>query len=267
MSIIQALVLGIVQGLTEFIPISSSGHLIIVPKIFGWSEHSTAFDVILHLGTLFSLLFYFRKTLSKGIKETFSNIKTPRKRSENFKLLVKIGAAIIPTLLIGFLLQKFIDTNFKGINVITITTILVGILLILADTVFKANKNTLAELKPPSFLLIGLFQSLAFIRGTSRSGITIIGGLTQKLTRKEAARLSFLLSIPIVATTAIYEIIKLIKEGGGQENFIALTTGFFFSAVSGFFAIKFLMNFLEKHGLAIFGIYRIILGVILVLLF
>ncbi len=253
MTIIQAIILGLVQGLTEFIPVSSSGHLYLIPKLFGWSEHSTAFDIMIHGGTLLALLLYFRKDL-------FDHLK-----SKNWKLFINLAVASVPALAAGYLFQDLFDEKLKSIWYAISAMIIVGALLIAADYVFKNQKRTVEDITPRNALYIGVAQILSLIRGVSRSGITILAGLVNGLSRKEAARFSFLLSIPVTAAVVAFQSLKIIKGEVIPESSLALFIGFLASFISGYFAIKFMLKFLENQGLKIFGIYRLIFAIILII--
>ncbi len=252
MTLIQSIILGIVQGLTEFIPVSSSGHLAIVPHLLNMRVQSDSFDLVLHAGTLLALIVYFRKDLLELLK--------------NKKLLINIFIGAVPTLLLGFIFRDFIKDNFKSDYVIIFSLIIVGILMIIADFVFKKNSKTIEDLTPKKSIIIGSIQILSLIRGVSRSGITIIGGLLQGLTLKDAARFSFLVSIPVIGSIVFYQGGTFILEGFNDEAPIYLITGFLTSAITGYLAIKFMLKFLENKGLTIFGIYRIVLGIIILLI-
>jgi undecaprenyl-diphosphatase len=262
-SILHALILGLIQGLTEFIPVSSSGHLALLPKLFGWSEQSTTFDVVLHGGTLLALLtFFYPKLIKMG-----TGFLKKDKVSQNLVYKIIIGS--IPAGILGAILSlgnKITDDKIDNImknDIFMITMLIsVGILLILADYLFKNNKKKLSEISFKKVNIIGVTQCLSLIRGTSRSGITIIAGLSQKLTREEAAEFSFLMGIPLITMAFSYSVFELITSESSGLTLSSLIIGFIASFISGLIAIKFMLSFLKSKGLAVFGIYRIILALI-----
>lgn len=256
MTIIQAAVLGITQGITELLPISSSAHLVLIPEIFGWELQETSFDIILHFGTLFALVLYFRKDLLKIIK----NCSKEKYR----KLIINLIITTIPAALIGFIFRDFIDEHFKSISVIVFMLISIGIIMTLLDRIPRCKNVRIAKLKAKDAFLIGLAQALALVRGTSRSGATIIGGALSGLVLKESARYAFLAAIPIILGVSTMQIAEFAVEGTGDIAISILSVGFFFSFISSFTTIRFLMSYIEKKGLFVFGVYRIIIGLILV---
>ncbi|MDD3647617.1 MAG: undecaprenyl-diphosphatase UppP [Candidatus Dojkabacteria bacterium] len=255
MTFIQALVLGLVQGITEFLPVSSSGHLVIIPELFGWEVQSTAFDITIHAATLLAIILYFRKDLIN----LMTNIQNPTSK----KLIMNLLLVSIPTGLIGLFHKDFIDSTFKDVRIVLIMLVVIGAIMLFVDKIKMSNKYAINKLPMHKSLIIGLFQSLAFIRGTSRSGVTIIGGLFAGLKRSEAARFAFLAGIPIIGAAALMQINDFRNEGLGDLTIISLATGFMTAFVSGILSIKFLLKFLDKHGLAVFGIYRIILALLI----
>lgn len=253
MTCFQSFILGVIQGLTEFIPLSSSGHLVIIPELLGWESHSTALDITLHTGTLLALLIYFRKDLIAIIKKLDKNLA--------FKLIL----SSIPAGLVGLFFEDFIDKNFKSTMIIALMLIVVGVVMIFIRKIKINSTKVIQDLQFKNALYIGCFQTIALIRGTSRSGITILGGLFNKLSLKEATRYSFLMAIPIIAAVSTKQIIKF-KEFGFENLMInTLITGFLSSMLSGLISIKFMMNIFEKIGLKYFGVYRVILGFLIIL--
>lgn len=253
MSILQAIILGVIQGLTEFIPVSSSGHLLITHKIMGTNESTLGFDVALHVGTLVALLVYFRKDIWLFFINIFSKNKTG-------SLARLIAIATIPAVLAGLLFGDYIDNNLRSPLVVSVTLALVGVLMIAADSVGrKADK----EVSMKQGLLVGLAQAAALIPGVSRSGATITTGLFLGLDKKQATRFSFLLAIPIVAGSALGLFLK--GESFGSESSVALVLGMITAFVSGLFAIRFMLDKISKLGLKPFAYYRIILAIIVLL--
>lgn len=263
MDILQAIILGLVQGLTEFIPVSSSAHLVLVPRILGWQEQSVAFDLVLHGATLLALIIYFRKRLLGILFNLFSSSQEEKKSAR--KLLLLMIIASIPAAIATFLIEDLVDSVLKDSAVIVVTLILVGVALIFSDRIFKNNQVTIERLSLKSAVFIGLFQSLALIRGVSRSGITIIGGGVNGLTREAAAEFAFLIGIPIIAGGFAFQLLDSLKHPA-PEPLTALIAGFIAATLSGLFAINFLINYLKTKGLAVFGVYRIILALIFLLI-
>jgi len=257
MTIFQAFILGIVQGITEFLPISSSGHLVLIPQIFGWDLQPTSFDIMLHAATLGAILLYFRRDIWEIIQKVLQR---------NYSLTKNIIISSVPAAIIGILFSDFIDDTFKNDKIIVVSLISVGIVMVFIEPLIKSSKLISTEKMPAkNALLVGVFQCLAYIRGISRSGITIIGGLLAGLSVKEAARYSFLIGIPIIAAAAAKQLVDLDLNEAKEIGIISLFVGFISSFASGILSIKFLLKFLENKGLALFGIYRIALGLILLL--
>jgi len=262
----QIVVLALVQGLTEFLPISSSAHLILVPVLSDWQDQGLAFDVVMHLGTLTAVIWYFRKDVTRlTIDWTQSCIK--KQTVGESRLAWTVLIATIPVGAAGLLLNDYVDDVLRSPVVIAWATIGFGLLLGLSDYVGK-NKIRYAEnkLSWKNGIIIGFAQALALIPGTSRSGITMTAGLFAGLTRQGAARFSFLLSIPTILMAGGYKTLKLIQEGNGVD-WLSLGIGYFLSAVSAYVCIHYFLKMLERIGMTPFVIYRIVQGVILLWLF
>ncbi|MBU1131582.1 undecaprenyl-diphosphatase UppP [Patescibacteria group bacterium] len=258
MDYIYSIILAIIQAITEFLPISSSGHLIIVHQLIQ-SEllNNLTFDVILHFGTLIALLAYFWKDLIKIFKR--------QGRADN-QLGWLIIVSIIPALLVGYFFENFIEQQFRSLPVVIIMLIVGGILFIILEKI-SSKKRDLTSMTLGDALVIGFFQILAFIPGTSRSGITIVGGLLRGFNRKESARFSFLIAIPIVLIAAIRRITQISLSDSSVNFVFVCILGAIISAVVGFYVIKFLLKFLESRSLTVFAIYRFVLAIILTLIF
>ncbi len=254
MSIIEAIILGLVQGLTEFIPVSSSGHLLLVHEMLGTSDNNLAFDVALHVGTLVALLVYFRKDLISLARELF-------KKSEEGKLRRLLLLATIPAAVAGLLFSGFIEDTLRSTVVVAMSLIVVGILMLLAD-IYGRDKNNPVVTKEQG-LKVGFAQVLALIPGVSRSGITMTAGLFSGMSRLQAARFSFLLAIPIIAGSAMG---ILVKGGLSDTETSVLIVGILVAFMSGLLAIKFMLMVIAKVGLKPFAYYRIALGIIVLLL-
>ncbi len=261
MEIFQAVVLGLIQGLGEFLPISSSGHLVLVPWVFGWEDQGLSFDVALHFGTLIAVIgFFWKEWLAifcafLGIKNDFCEEEYPA----NFLLLLIAGT--IPGAVLGFLFEEKVETILRSPWIIVMTLTLFGGLLYLADLRAKLSKET-NTITLKGMFLIGCAQALALIPGTSRSGVTITAGLALGFTRKSAAKLSFLLSTPIIFGATIYKLKDLFASGVGAPEIV----GILVSAISGFLAIAGLLKFVEKVSYKVFFWYRFALAIVIVLL-
>ncbi len=246
MTILQAILLGVIQGITEFLPISSSGHLIIFESLFGLKvEELLDFDIALHMGTLLAILIYFRKDIWELL--TFKNPK----------LIKFILIGTIPAVVIGFLFKDAIEAALRSPFSVSILMITVGILFLLPEKLF-VKKQTNLNLKKS--IIIGLAQSLALMPGVSRSGATILSGTWLGLSREEAARFSFLLG-----SIAIFGAGLLAAKDLDQVTIESsvLAAGFLASFVAGIFSIGFLMKFLKKYSLKVFGVYRILFGLLI----
>lgn len=253
----EIFLLSLVQSLTEFLPVSSSGHLVLL-KFFGLSHQNLVMDLTLHLGTLFAVLFYFRGDI-KNLLFGFWHQGAER------DLALKLIVATIPVCCVGFFLIHFVENWFHTPKIIACTSIIFGIFLWLSDTLTKKNKS-LKKLTYKGALMIGCFQSLALIPGTSRSGITITAARLLGINRPDSARFSMLLSVPTIAGGALLAFLGATKAGLTISLF-SLSMAIILSAVFGLVAISFLMKWVQKSSFAIFAIYRLILGAILLFLF
>jgi len=252
-SVFQAIVLGAIQGLTEFLPVSSSAHLIIAPWLFRWQDPGLAFDVALHLGTLLALLtFYWRKWLDMGLSLAGGN-RVPR------RLLFLLIVASVPGAIIGVLLEKQAESIFRSPLLIAVTLATLGLLLWVADW-FGSKKRKIDDLTFLDALLIGLSQSLAIIPGVSRSGATITTARMLGMERADAANFSFLMATPIIAGAGLIEAHKLFHTGLAAQ----LGWGFASSAIFSLLAIVGLLIFVRANTYRPFAIYRIVLAAIVV---
>ena len=260
----QIIVLALVQGLTEFLPISSSAHLILVPILSEWPDQGLAFDVIMHLGTLTAIVWYFRKDIIQLSGDwTKSCIKKQTVGDSRLAWLVIIGS--IPVAVAGLLLSDIVDHVLRSPLVIAWATIGFGLLLGVSDYVGK-KVDSEHQLSWKDGIIIGFAQALALIPGTSRSGITMTAGLFAGLTRQGAARFSFLLSVPAILMAGGYKTLKLIQEGNGVDWF-SLGLGYALSAISAYVCIHYFLKMLERVGMTPFVIYRVAQGLILLYLF
>jgi undecaprenyl-diphosphatase len=255
---LQTLILGIVQGLGEFLPISSSAHLILVPSYMHWPDPGLAFDVALHLGTLLAVVIYFRKDLVVFL-QAMTRPNDPSLAPER-RLIGQILIATIPGALAGLLLEHKAETVFRSPFLIGWTLIGLGVLLAIADYT-KNGQKTLPDFTWKMALIIGIAQGLALIPGVSRSGITITVALFLGAERSTAARFSFLMSIPIIAGAGVLKFKQILLT----PDKLALATGFTGAAISGFIAIWFLLRYVQKHRYTPFVLYRWALGAFVLL--
>ncbi len=261
MSILQALILGIVQGLTELLPISSSGHLAIIPWLLGWSNSNQfkldfeAFDVALHFGTLLAIGIFFFKDWLKLIKGGYELV-VKNKRTFEGKMFWYIVIATIPGGIIGLLLDKFAGDSLETPIIIAIALMVMGIILYIVDKNAK-SKTKYENMTFKQTFLIGVSQCLAFIPGVSRSGITMTTARAMGIERKSAAKYSFMLSAPIVLAATI------LKIGDFAFGSIAFYVGVIASFLVGLLVIKFLLKYLQKGNFKVFAIYRIVIGIII----
>ena len=263
MTLIQIIVLAIVQGLTEFLPISSSAHLILVPVLSDWPDQGLAFDVAVHVGTLSAVVWYFRHDLITMTKDWTASC-VQRKTIGDSRLAWAVIIGTIPVGAAGLFLHDLVDTVLRSPLVIAWATIGFGLLLWWADAQGKRQRDE-HHLSWKDIIVIGLAQVLALIPGTSRSGITMTAGLMLGLTRSAAARFSFLLSIPAILMAGGYKGLKLL--GDGNVEWTAIIIGTVLSAVTAYLCIHVFLKVLERMGMLPFVIYRLALGVVLLYLF
>ncbi|MGD8525577.1 MAG: undecaprenyl-diphosphate phosphatase [Thioalkalispiraceae bacterium] len=263
MTLIQIIVLAVVQGLTEFLPISSSAHLILVPVLSEWPDQGLAFDVAVHVGTLSAVVWYFRHDVVSMTKD-WSRSCLQRKTVGDSRLAWAVILATIPVGAGGLLLHDLVDTVLRSPLVIAWATIGFGLLLWWADVQGKRARDE-HHLNWKDIIVIGLAQVLALVPGTSRSGITMTAGLMMGLTRSAAARFSFLLSIPVILMAGGYKSIKLLQAG--QVDWNAIFIGTALSAVTAYLCIHVFLKVLERMGMLPFVIYRLMLGALLLYLF
>ncbi|MEQ8426295.1 MAG: undecaprenyl-diphosphate phosphatase [Gammaproteobacteria bacterium] len=265
MDLIQIIVLAIVQGITEFLPVSSSAHLILVPMLTAWQDQGLAIDVAAHLGSLFAVVFYFRTDVCRLGQAGLHSCKARGIHSSDERLFWILAIATLPVLMIGLLAHDLVALYLRHPLIIATASIGFGLLLLYAD---KRGRTTLdtAQLHWKHAIFIGLAQALALVPGTSRSGITMTAGLLLGLDRKTSARLSFLLAIPVIFCAGGYELVKLLQGDIGLDIVNFLLTAVL-SALSALLAIHYFLRFLDRIGMLPFVIYRVLLGVVLIVLF
>jgi undecaprenyl-diphosphatase len=263
MSFFHAVVLGAVQGLTEFLPVSSSGHLILLPQIFGWTDQGLAFDVIVHLGTLLAVVVFFREKIWEICRGFVTGQSDTFEEPRNLGWLLLL--ATIPAGAIGFLYKDIIESVLRTPLVVGVSFIVWGVVLGVADrfNAKKTDQKTLSETTWKDALLVGLAQAIALIPGTSRSGITMTAGLFVSLSKTAAAELSFLMSIPIIGSAGILKLYELIQTQTVSSELSFLVVGFIFAAISAFLAIWGLMRVIKKWNYLPFVGYRIIVGLLI----
>jgi undecaprenyl-diphosphatase len=286
MSLIEAIVLGVVQGFTEFLPISSSGHLILVPWLFGWEQPGLAFDASLHLGTLVAVFVYFRAELSRMVlaiptalrapvrivtnRVEGDQARDPRLPDARLGLLIALGS--IPAGVAGLVSQDAISTFFHSVRhetaAITIIACLLigfGFLLYVADRTGRQTKR-IPALSLTDAMIIGLAQVLALLPGSSRSGVTLTAGLFRGMVRADAARFSFLLGVPLILSAGLLGLVDIIQSDPTRSELITLAVGLLCSTISGFVAISGLLRFLQHSSTLVFAVYRTVVGISLLLL-
>ncbi len=256
MSILQAIIYGIIQGLGEFLPISSTAHLVLATEFLGWEEHpGLAFDVALHMGTVIAVVFFFWKDWIRLIKAGLTDIK-----SNDGKLFWFIMLACIPGGVLGVLFEEQIETTFRDPLIIGIMLIVMGIVLYAADKLAKTDVS-LKDIGFKRSFLIGVSQAIAMIPGVSRSGITMATGRAFRINREDSARFTFLLSTPFIFLSGVYKAKDIINQ---QIDAVPLFFGITTAAIVGALSIKFILGYLKTKGYGLFVIYRIILGVIVI---
>jgi undecaprenyl-diphosphatase len=254
----QAIFLGIIQGLTEFLPVSSSGHLFLIPTVLKWDTLGLAFDTALHLGTLGALLLYFRKDLLSLISAWVKKSGAKKERSLGLYLIL----ATLPAAIMGVLFEETFETTLRDPRITISMLVGIGLLFLIIEGYAKKQKN-LDHISLKDALTIGICQVAALVPGVSRSGSTMLAALTLGYTHKDAARFSFLLGIPIVGAAGIFKLKDLVALEWTQDMMVYFFSGVFSSFLAGLLCISFFLKFLEKHSFRIFGWYRIIFGLLM----
>ena len=262
MSILHAIILAIIEGLTEFLPVSSTGHMIIGSSLMGIASDpfTKMFTVAIQLGAIISVLVLYWKRF----------IPAEKSWSQIIGFYLKLLVAFLPAAIIGFLLDDYIDALLERVDVVGYMLIAGGIFFLFVDTIFEKNEaNVAQEISYPSALKVGFFQTIAMIPGVSRSAATIIGGLTQKLNKKTAAEFSFFLAVPTMFAATLYKMYSFYHDGGsfGSNEITLLVIGNVVAFIVALIAIKSFITFLTKHGFKVFGYYRIIVGIIILSLY
>jgi len=264
MSLLQAIVLGIVQGLTEFLPVSSSAHLALIPWAFGWQDPGLAFDVSLHLGTLLAVLWFFSDEWIRLIRSAWSIVTTRRLDTPEKRRVVFLIIATIPGAIAGLLLEKYAESYFRSPTLIAVVLIALGLILWLVDKV-APQVRSMDDMTWGQALALGVAQCFALVPGVSRSGSTITAGRGLGFNRESAAVFSFLMSMPITAGAALKEVPKALHQHGLSAE---LLVGVLASALSGWLAITVLLRYVSRHSYGVFAAYRVLLGIaVLILVF
>lgn len=256
MNTVQSIIIAIVEGLTEFIPVSSTGHMIITEKLLNVPDdgYTKMFTVAIQLGAILAVVvLYYKKFFD----------------FTNWQFYLKLAVGVIPAILLGFLFSKKIDALLESTTTVAVSLLLGGIVLIFIDSVFKTPKiHSEKETTFRSAFVIGIWQCLAMIPGVSRSAASIIGGMQQRLTRSAAAEFSFFLAVPTMLAATVYKLYKHYSESGGftRDEIRQLAIGNVVAFIVALIAIKFFISFLKKYGFRVWGVYRIIIGIILLIL-
>jgi len=269
MPLLQVIVLGIVQGLTEFLPISSSAHLVLISWVLGWADQGQAFDVALHVGTVAAVIVYFFRDWIQILAQGFGiRLQGDSGISRNRNLLWLLALGTLPIGIAGYIFKEQAENVWrKNHLLIGVMMVAVGLIMWIAERVGRKQKD-LGHVSAGDALVIGVAQAMAIFPGVSRSGITISAGLFRNLDRQEAARFSFLLLTPAVLAAAAKDLYDLMKHQGGipADMHVPFAVGILVSALTGGLAIHFLMNFLRRSSLTLFVIYRVIFGIIVIAL-
>lgn len=257
---LQVVVLAIIQGLTEFLPISSSGHLVLIPTMLGWADQGLAFDVAVHFGSLCAVLLYFRRDIAMLLIGGAQVLKGRVATTES-RLALGIALGTIPAAAAGLLLADWIESNLRSPSVIVVTLSVYAVLMIFADRL-GARSREMAAFGIRDALLIGLAQALALVPGTSRSGVTITAAMALGFERADAARFSFLLAVPVILLASAYSLFNLVIAGAAVA-WSQLGIAALISAMVAYLSIEFFMRFVTRIGLLPFAIYRLVLAAVI----
>ena len=259
MSLVEAAVLGLLQGITEFLPISSTAHLRIAPDLLGWGDPGAAYSAVIQLGTVAAVVLYFAKDLVKLTRAFVQGlVRGAPFGTADSRLAWYVGLGTLPIGILGLLFKKSIETSLRSLYVVATSLIVLGLVLFIVER-FAAHKRTIEQMTLKDGLVIGFWQALALIPGSSRSGTTITGGLWLGLRREDAARYSFLLSIPATALAGLFELKHLLQAP--HLDVPALVVGTVVAFASGMAAIAGLLKFLRTRSTLVFVVYRVVLGV------
>jgi undecaprenyl-diphosphatase len=264
--IFKAVLLGVIQGLTEFLPVSSTAHLRIIPSFFGWADIGASYTAVMQVGTMIAIIIYFWRDLMNMTKSTLTSIRTKDWSARDTRLLLMIILGTVPIVILGFLLKDFIRHEFRNMYIVSASLIFFSIVLFISEKVTKKTV-TIEKLGFIDALFVGFFQALALIPGASRSGSTISGSFFRNMAREDAARFSFLLSIPAILLSGLYELFSQRATLLSGENAItSLLIATVVSGVVGYWSIWFLLSYIKRKSLTIFVVYRIAFGILIIIL-
>lgn len=259
MSFLQAVILGLLQGVTEFVPVSSSAHLVLVPWLLGWPSPGLAFDTFLHLGTLAAVLAVFWRDLVTLARSWLASLRPGSATTPHSRMAWALIIGTIPAVALGVVAESYVETLFETPGAVAALLLVTGALLLTSE--WSARRSPpLEEIRPRHAAVIGLFQGLAIAPGISRSGATISAGRFLGLPRAEAARFSFLLAVPVIAGAGATQALKLMDSGLSGESVGLLAAGFLAAFVSGYLVIRGLLSYLQRRGLLPFAIYCTVAG-------
>jgi undecaprenyl-diphosphatase len=257
----EAIVLGIAQGLTEFLPISSTAHLRIIPAFAGWEDPGAFFTAVVQLGTMAAVVLYFWRDLVRITRTWLMSLRRPELRGElDARMGWYVIVATVPIIVFGIIFRDQIETGARNLYLIGVMLIVLGLILLWADRTSKRVRDV-DQVRMRDAVWVGLAQALALIPGTSRSGATITAGLFLGFKREAAARFSFLLSVPAVVLSGLYGLLEIFT-GSGDVSFGALALATIFAFIFGYLSIAFLLRFLTTHSMLVFVIYRLVLGAV-----
>lgn len=262
MTVFQAVILGLVQGLAEFLPISSSAHLVLAPWVFGWSDPGLSFDVALHVGTLVAVLWYFRAEWVKLTQSAIALLRTRKADTEDKRRFLYLVVATVPAAIGGILLEDYAETTFRSPALMAVTLMVMGVVLWAVDR-YAVKDRALSSLGVRDAVLIGLAQVLALVPGVSRSGSTMTAGRALGFDRQSAAVFSFLMSMPVTAAAALLKVPDLLRTEGITATLVA---GVISAGVSSWLAIAVLLRYVSRHSFGVFAVYRLALGVVILML-
>lgn len=259
MTPLQSVVLALVQALTEFLPVSSSGHLILMPRLLGWSDQGLEFDIATNTGTLLAVVAYFRADLARMTRGAFASLRRRDLDAPEARLAWAIALGTVPAALVGLAVKEWVATAARGWQLIAVNAVVYGLLLLAADRLGRKRRE-LGELGRREGVLIGLAQALALVPGTSRSGVTMSAALALGFTRESAARFSFLLAVPIGILVGGKQLVDLARGVPLGVPLDALAIGVAVSAVAGYAVIALLLGWVRRRSLAVFAVYRLALA-------
>lgn len=263
MSPLKAALLGLVQGVTEFLPISSEAHLILFSRLLGWPDQGLRFDIAAHLGSLLAVMVYFRRDLASLVRSGWRGGRRDPAARGDARLAGQLLLATVPVAVVGLLLQEQVATVGRSSLLIAATSILFGLLLGWSDRA-PVRHAGLERMTAGRALVVGLAQALALLPGSSRSGVTITAARWLGFSREQSARFSFLLAVPVGLLVAAKQGLDLATEGPGGTDWAPLGIGFVTAALSAFGAVHWLLAWLRRQGLAVFVVYRVLLGLLLI---